>query len=88
MASIDCRLPSLQAGENLSLSLNMQSVTTSTHKLMDVKSCDVIALAKKALLASREAASLAEESKLFDANTDEFLFPVSVTCYLPSLSAS
>ncbi|KAK9290197.1 hypothetical protein L1049_008363 [Liquidambar formosana] len=64
-------LPSLQNRENPSLALTVQSVTTDTEKLTDVKLHDVVALAKKALSASKEAALLAEDSKSFEADLDE-----------------
>ncbi|XVE61685.1 hypothetical protein DITRI_Ditri06bG0060000 [Diplodiscus trichospermus] len=51
----------LELGEIPSSSLDMQSVTEEN---MDVEPSDVVALAKKALSASRQAASLAEDLKL------------------------
>ncbi|KAK8666085.1 hypothetical protein V6N13_006237 [Hibiscus sabdariffa] len=51
-------------GENSPLSLNMQSVAADTEELMNVEPSNVVALAKKALSASKQAASLAEDLKL------------------------
>ncbi|KAK8497079.1 hypothetical protein V6N13_026486 [Hibiscus sabdariffa] len=53
----------LELEENLSSSLNMQSVAADTEELMNAEPSNVVALAKKALLASKEAASLAEDLK-------------------------
>ncbi|KAK6943847.1 RNA polymerase sigma-70 region 4 [Dillenia turbinata] len=57
-------LPSLQIQGKPSLS--MQSVAANEKKLVDVSKphCDAVALAKKALSASQEAASLAEDSEV------------------------
>lgn len=63
--------PSLQTAENTSLALTMQAVTTDTERLMDVKLHEVVNLAKKALSASKEAASLVEDSKVFRADLDK-----------------
>ncbi|XWS66861.1 hypothetical protein CRYUN_Cryun05aG0237300 [Craigia yunnanensis] len=54
----------LELGENPSSSLNMQSVAADTEEIMNVEPSNVVALAKKALLASKQAASLAEDLKL------------------------
>ncbi|CAK7343128.1 unnamed protein product [Dovyalis caffra] len=56
----------LQKGQDPSLPLTMQSVTTSTDKLMDVEPTDVINLAKRALSASKDAALLADNSTDLD----------------------
>lgn len=45
----------------------------SGTKDVDVEVSDAIALAKKALMASKEAASLAEESKLVGTDSDDML---------------
>ncbi|GMJ02988.1 RNApolymerase sigma-subunit F, SIGMA FACTOR 6 [Hibiscus trionum] len=49
---------------NPSSSLNMQSVAADTEELVNVEPSNVVALAKKALSASKQAASLAEDLKL------------------------
>ncbi|GMI79991.1 RNApolymerase sigma-subunit F, SIGMA FACTOR 6 [Hibiscus trionum] len=54
----------LELEENPSSSLNMRSVAADTEELMNVEPSNVVALAKKALLASKQAASLAEDLKL------------------------
>nr|AKC88774.1 sigma factor [Melianthus villosus] len=59
-------LPSLQTGESPMSSLRMKSakLTTNTEKLVDA--VHAVVLAKKALLASKQAVSLDNESKLSD----------------------
>lgn len=57
----------------MSSSLSMQPITASTENPMDVEECDIVALAKKALSASQEAALLAEDSKLIGSDFDESL---------------
>lgn len=51
-----------------------------TAKDVDVAVADAIALAKKALMTSREAASLAEESKLVGTDSDDIL-PVRLALF-------
>lgn len=63
----------MQTKVNSSASLTMEPKTTGSKKNMDVGLCDAIALAKKALDASREAASLVEDSKLVEPDSDEML---------------
>ncbi|XP_059428161.1 RNA polymerase sigma factor sigF, chloroplastic isoform X2 [Corylus avellana] len=63
--------PSLQTGKDTSSSLTMQPVTTDMEKPMDVEACNVVALAKKALSASKEAALLAEDSELIGTDFDD-----------------
>ncbi|KAL7265062.1 hypothetical protein ACSBR1_002921 [Camellia fascicularis] len=59
-------------------SLTMLSVSSKAQKLMlDIEPHNVVALAKKALSASKKAALLAEDSQLFEANVDECLTPSS-----------
>uniref|UniRef100_A0A6N2KWJ1 RNA polymerase sigma-70 domain-containing protein n=1 Tax=Salix viminalis TaxID=40686 RepID=A0A6N2KWJ1_SALVM len=53
-------LPPSLKGQNPSMSMTKQSVTTSTDKLNDVEPTDVINLAKRALSASKHAAFLAD----------------------------
>uniref|UniRef100_A0A5B6YWT1 RNA polymerase sigma factor n=1 Tax=Davidia involucrata TaxID=16924 RepID=A0A5B6YWT1_DAVIN len=65
-------LPTLQTGETISLT--MQSVPSKTKKLMDVEPHNVVALAKKALSASKQAAVLTD-SQLFGADLDESITP-------------
>lgn len=67
---ICCRLPSLQYGDLTSFS--MLSGFSKTKRLVDVESHDVVALAKKALSASKQAALLADELHLFGPKVDEF----------------
>lgn len=74
-------LPSLQTKVNCSSSLEMETTTGGTAKDVDVAVTDTIALAKKALMASREAASLAEESKLVETDSDDTL-PMSLASVL------
>lgn len=57
-------LPSLQTGQNPSSSFARKSSKTNKEESMDVKPYEVLALAKKALSASKEAASLVEDSNL------------------------
>ncbi|XP_042945525.1 RNA polymerase sigma factor sigF, chloroplastic isoform X2 [Carya illinoinensis] len=66
-------LPPMQTGKTMSSSLIMQPNTASTENPMDVEECDIVALAKKALSASQEAALLAEDSKLIGSDFDESL---------------
>ncbi|XP_062167759.1 RNA polymerase sigma factor sigF, chloroplastic isoform X3 [Alnus glutinosa] len=63
-------LPSLQTGKDTSSSLTMQPVTTDMEKPVDGEPCSVVALAKKALSASKEAALVAEESELIGTDFD------------------
>ncbi|CAK9182600.1 unnamed protein product [Ilex paraguariensis] len=70
-------LPSLQTGGSPSLNSSSQSVPSKPNKLIDVEPHFVLALAQKALSASKEAALLAEDSKLFEASRDESLTPSS-----------
>ncbi|XP_030927364.1 RNA polymerase sigma factor sigF, chloroplastic [Quercus lobata] len=63
--------PSLQTGKNAHSSLSLQPVTTDLEKPMDVELCNVVAIAKKALSASKEAALLAEDSILIGADFDD-----------------
>ncbi|CAL5334736.1 unnamed protein product [Camellia sinensis] len=59
-------------------SLTMLSVSSKAKKLMlDIEPHNVVALAKKALSASKKAALLAEDSQLFEADVDECLTPSS-----------
>lgn len=58
----------------------METTTGGTAKDVDVAVADTIALAKKALMASREAASLAEESKLVGTDSDDTL-PVRLALF-------
>lgn len=54
----------MELGEIPPSSLNMQSVAADTEEIMDIEPSNVVALAKKALSASKRAASLAEDLKL------------------------
>lgn len=65
--------PSLQIGQNTFSSLTLQSVTTDLENPMDVEPCNVVAIAKKALSASKEAALLAEDSKYIGVDFDDSL---------------
>ncbi|XP_043699354.1 RNA polymerase sigma factor sigF, chloroplastic isoform X2 [Telopea speciosissima] len=73
-ANNKCRLPSLYKGEKPFLSLPMQSVTAHAGRVVDVKPCDVLALAKEAVLASKQAASIAQDYQLLGADLNERLF--------------
>lgn len=57
------------------LSRYKEPLHSKGEKLMNVEPHSVVALAKKALLASREAALLAEDSKLLGTNFDDSTFP-------------
>ncbi|POO01707.1 RNA polymerase sigma factor [Trema orientale] len=65
--------PSLQTKVNSSASLTMEPTTAGSKKNVDVGLSDAIALAKKALQASKEAASLVEESKSVEADSDDMV---------------
>ncbi|PON60336.1 RNA polymerase sigma factor [Parasponia andersonii] len=65
--------PSLQTKVNSSASLTVEPTTAGSKKNVDVGLSDAIALAKKALEASKEAASLVEESKSVGADTDDMV---------------
>ncbi|GMI71227.1 RNApolymerase sigma-subunit F, SIGMA FACTOR 6 [Hibiscus trionum] len=54
----------LELGENPSSYLNMQSVAADTEEIMNVEPSYIVALAEKALSASKQAAALAEDLKL------------------------
>ncbi|MBA0800727.1 hypothetical protein Gohar_011145 [Gossypium harknessii] len=54
----------LELGENPSSSLNMQSVAADTEEIMNVEPSTILALAKNALSASKQALALAEDLKL------------------------
>ncbi|KAK8553822.1 hypothetical protein V6N13_072759 [Hibiscus sabdariffa] len=54
----------LELGENPSSYLNMQSVAADTEGIMNVEPSNIVALAQKALSASKQAAALAEGLKL------------------------
>ncbi|GMH09818.1 hypothetical protein Nepgr_011659 [Nepenthes gracilis] len=66
---LSCLLPSLPDQENTSLI--MWSVTADTEKHMDLGPCEAISLAKEALAACKEAASLAESAELLGSDSDE-----------------
>ncbi|KAK9124204.1 hypothetical protein Sjap_013806 [Stephania japonica] len=74
--------PSLCDGEKLFPATTMQSIAPDTDSLANVEPHDVLALAKKAVVASKQAASLAEESTVSLAESDEFL-PSSQSISLP-----
>ncbi|PHU06502.1 RNA polymerase sigma factor sigF, chloroplastic [Capsicum chinense] len=57
------------------LSTDKEPLRSKGEKLMNVEPHSVVALAKKALLASREAALLAEDSKLLETTFDDSNFP-------------
>ncbi|KAK9920955.1 hypothetical protein M0R45_029490 [Rubus argutus] len=63
----------LQASENSSASLALESNTIASDEHMDFEPCDVLTLAKKALSASKEAALLADSSKSMGAGFNESL---------------
>lgn len=76
------RSRSLHVREEPSLSLTMQSVLTEPEKLMDAELHNVVALARKALSAAKEAALLTEDCETFVANLDEVLTQSSgSTCF-------
>lgn len=61
--------------EKGSLSLHKESLHSKGDKSMNFEPHNVVALARKALLASRKAALLAEDSKLLGTNFDDSNFP-------------
>ncbi|XP_016467962.2 RNA polymerase sigma factor sigF, chloroplastic isoform X1 [Nicotiana tabacum] len=61
--------------EKVPLTLDTESLSDKGEKLMNFEPHNVVALARKALLASREAALLAEDSKLLGTNFDDSIFP-------------
>lgn len=65
--------PSSQTGSMPSSLLSEQSGGAATKKSMEVEPCDVVALAKEALSASKQAVLLAEDHKPSGANLDESL---------------
>ncbi|XP_010241843.1 PREDICTED: RNA polymerase sigma factor sigF, chloroplastic isoform X1 [Nelumbo nucifera] len=68
-------LPSLYKGEKPLLSMVTQSTAAGTVKNVDVRPCDALELAKKAVLASKQAASLAKDYELFGADSHESFLP-------------
>lgn len=56
--------PPMKRGEDPSFSLPMQSLSNDSEESFDAEPFDVVALARKALSASKRAASLAENPKL------------------------
>lgn len=54
----------MESEENPSSTSNMQSVAADTKEIVDVEPSNIVALAKKALSASKQAASLSEDLKL------------------------
>ncbi|XP_042512732.1 RNA polymerase sigma factor sigF, chloroplastic [Macadamia integrifolia] len=56
-------------------SLPLQSVPTHADRVVDVKPSDVLALAKGAVLASKQAASIAQDYQLLGADFNESLLP-------------
>ncbi|GMI96590.1 RNApolymerase sigma-subunit F, SIGMA FACTOR 6 [Hibiscus trionum] len=54
----------LESGENPSSYLNTQSVAADSEEIMNVEPSNIVDLAKKALLASKQAAALAEDLEL------------------------
>lgn len=70
----------MQTGKTMSSSLSMQPITANTENPLDVEECDIVALAKKALSASQEAALLAEGPKLIGSDFDKSLSSGLVLC--------
>lgn len=66
-------LPSFQRGKNTSSDLTVQPITAGVQTPMGVEPCKVLALAKKALSASKEAAFLAEDSRLIETDLSNSL---------------
>ncbi|KAL5742956.1 hypothetical protein ACOSP7_029688 [Xanthoceras sorbifolium] len=64
-------LSPIQTAENPSLSLAKQSVINYSKDPMDIESFNIVALAKKALSASKEAASLVANSEIYRADVDD-----------------
>ncbi|RXH80748.1 hypothetical protein DVH24_004662 [Malus domestica] len=62
---------SLQTRVKSSALLTMEPITTASSKHMDIKPSDAVALAKKALSASKEAVSFAEDSKSMGDDFDD-----------------
>ncbi|KAF4403435.1 hypothetical protein CsatB_016898 [Cannabis sativa] len=65
--------PSSQTKMDSSAALTMELTTAGGKKTLNVGLCDAIALAKKALEASKEAALLVEDSKLVGADSDDMV---------------
>lgn len=59
----------------------MEPTIAASKKNVNVGLCDAIALAKKALEASKEAASLVEDSKLVGADSDDMVSLRLVLCF-------
>ncbi|XP_024986010.1 RNA polymerase sigma factor sigF, chloroplastic isoform X2 [Cynara cardunculus var. scolymus] len=76
-------LPSTHTREKTPSSLTMQPAPNGTTKLMDVEMEHVLDLAKKALSASKEAASLADDGEPFGVDLDK-----SITSSLGSTNSS
>lgn len=72
------RFPSLLAKGEVSAYTTTKSLPSKAVDLINVEPCSVVALAQEALLASREAMSLAADSKLLGAFFDESPQPMSV----------
>ncbi|XP_048423618.1 RNA polymerase sigma factor sigF, chloroplastic isoform X5 [Pyrus x bretschneideri] len=64
---------SLQTGVKLSAPLTVEPITTASSKHMDIKPSDAVALAKKALSASKEAVSFADGSRSMGDDFDDSL---------------
>lgn len=69
LTSIYCRLTSLPA-EEIATSSTLQLVTSDLENTAEVEEADAVALAKQALSASKQAASIAADLKLIDADDD------------------
>lgn len=82
LLSLLCRFSSLQTGVKLSAPLTVEPITTASSKHMDIKPSDAVALAKKALSASKEAVSFADGSKSMGDDFDDSLSIGSVSYYL------
>ncbi|XP_019187026.1 PREDICTED: RNA polymerase sigma factor sigF, chloroplastic isoform X1 [Ipomoea nil] len=68
--------PSLLAKGEVSAYMTTRSLPSKAVDLINVEPCSVVALAQEALLASREAMSLAEDSKLLQSFFDESPQPI------------
>lgn len=66
-----CRLPSLQTKEAQSLPMTVQPILSKEEKVTGVEPQNVVSLAGKAFSASREAALIAESTKLLGVNLDD-----------------
>lgn len=80
-----CRLASSQAGEIVAAA-TLQHVTVDSERPADGVQCNAVSLAKKALLASKQAASKDVDLKSIKADDDDSLPFGLVLSYWPTLN--